>query len=52
MRSVDEMAAVARGEDPEVSLFGLESPRARYVAAERSRAAEVRHNIAQPPSVL
>ena len=51
MRSVDEMAAVARGEDPDASLFGLESPRARYVAAERARAAEVRHNIAKRPRV-
>lgn len=41
MVSVDEMAAVARGEDPDVSLFGMESPRSRYVAAERARAAEV-----------
>jgi hypothetical protein len=36
------MAAVARGEDPEVSLLGLESPRSRYVSAERARVAEVR----------
>ena len=40
--SVDEMAAVARGEDPDISLFGMQSPRSRYVAAERARAAEVR----------
>ena len=47
MRSVDEMAAVARGEDPDVSLFGLESPRSRYVAAERARAAEVCLDVAR-----
>lgn len=41
MTSVDEMAAAARGEDPDVSLFGLESPRSRYLAAERERNAEV-----------
>jgi hypothetical protein len=40
------MAAVARGEDPDVSLFGMESPKARYVAAERARAAEVRFGMA------
>ena len=47
MGSVDEMAAVARGEDPDVSLFGMESPRSRYVAAERTRAAQVCLGVAR-----
>ena len=38
--SVDEMAAVARGEDPEASLRGALSPKSVHVAAERARVVE------------